>query len=89
MSDWGRLDGLIPILGGIYGLLLAQGVLPRNPKDPERMALWRRKFGGMMTVLAPLLILFGVAKLLGALEARARRRSAFGAGDGARSRRIR
>ena len=39
MSDWGNLQGLIPILGGIYGLLLAQGILPRNPKDPEKMAV--------------------------------------------------
>ena len=65
MSDWGKLEGLIPIFGGIYALLLAQGVLPRNPRDPERMALWRRKFGGMMTVLSPILILFGVAQLCG------------------------
>jgi hypothetical protein len=40
-------------------------VLPRNPKDPERLALWRRKFGKMMTILSPLIILFGVALLFG------------------------
>jgi len=60
-----NLEGLIPILAGIFGLLLAQGVLPRNPKDPERLALWRRKFGKMMTILCPLIILFGVALLFG------------------------
>lgn len=65
MNDLSNLQGLIPIFGGIYGLLMAQGVIPRNPKDPERMALWRRKFGGIMTVLCPLLILFGVAQLCG------------------------
>lgn len=63
MSNWGNLEGLIPILGGVYGLLLAQGVLPRTPKDPEKMDLWRQKFGGMMTVICPLLILFGIAQL--------------------------
>jgi hypothetical protein len=68
MSDWGRLQGLIPVLCGTYGLLLAQGVLPRRPKDPEKWALWRRKFGGLMTVLCPLIILFGIARLLGAFE---------------------
>lgn len=68
MSDFGNLQGLIPILGGIYGLLLAQGLIPRNPKDPERMALWRRKFGGMMTVLCPLIILFGIAQLFGVFK---------------------
>jgi hypothetical protein len=65
VNDWGNIQGLIPILGGIYGLLLAQGVLPRNPSDPERMALWRRKFGGMMRVAGPLVILFGIAQLFG------------------------
>jgi hypothetical protein len=65
VSNWGNLQGLIPILCGIYGLLLAQGVLPRHPKDPERLALWRRKFGGMMKVLCPIVILFGIAQLLG------------------------
>ena len=65
MSDWGNLQGLIPILGGIYGLLMAHGVLPRNPPDPERMALWRRKFGGMMKAICPIMILFGIAQLCG------------------------
>ena len=65
MRDWGNLQGLIPILGGIYGLLMARGVLPREPKDPERMELWRRKFGGMMKTLCPILILFGIAQLCG------------------------
>ena len=31
-----NLEGLIPILGGIYMMLLANGVLPKNPKDPEK-----------------------------------------------------
>jgi hypothetical protein len=62
-----NFEGLIPILAGIFGLLFAQGVLPRNPKDPERLALWRRKFGKMMTILSPLIILFGVALLFGVI----------------------
>lgn len=65
MTNWGNLQGLIPILGGIYGLLLAKGVLPRKPKDPEKMEVWRHKFGGMMAVLCPLIIIFGVLQLLG------------------------
>jgi len=65
MSDWGNFQGLIPIFFGIYGLLMARGVIPRNPEDPERMALWRRKFGGMMSVICPLIILFGIAQLCG------------------------
>jgi hypothetical protein len=64
----GNLEGLIPIFGGVYGLLMARGIIPRNPKDPERMAQWRRKFGGMMTIICPLLILFGVVELCGLLR---------------------
>ncbi len=51
---------LIPIFGGIYGFLLAQGVIPKNPKDPEKMELWRRKFGMMMKIICPLIVGFGL-----------------------------
>ena len=51
--------------GGAYGLLLAKGILSSHPKDPEKAALWRRKFGRMMTVLAPIVILVGIAQLCG------------------------
>ena len=69
MNDWswGNLQGLIPLLGGIYGFLLANGTLPRKPKEPEKMALWRRKFGRSMKVLCPALIIFGILQLLGVL----------------------
>jgi hypothetical protein len=60
-----RWRGIIPIVGGIYGLLLAYRVLPRRPKDPDRMELWHRKFGKTMKVLCPLLIVFGSLTLLG------------------------
>lgn len=64
--DWGNLEGLIPLLGGVfYAMLLGAGVLPRKPKNPERMALWRKKFGGVMLLLGPALIVFGVLQLVG------------------------
>jgi hypothetical protein len=58
-----NLEGLIPIFAGIYGLLLAYRVVPRKPKDPERMELWHRKFGKMMKILSPFLIVFGLLLL--------------------------
>jgi hypothetical protein len=58
-----NLEGLIPILGGIYGLLLAYRVVPKKPKDPEKMELWHRKFGKMTKVLSPVLIVFGLLQL--------------------------
>ena len=63
-----RWKGLIPIIGGIYGLLLAYRVLPRKPKDPEKMELWHRKFGKMMKILCPCIIVFGVLILLGVVK---------------------
>ena len=61
-------NGLIPLLGGIYGLLLAYRVVPRKPKDPEKMELWHRKFGKMMKILSPCLIIFGILELLHVLD---------------------
>jgi len=63
-----KWNGLIPILGGIYGLLLAYRVLPRKPKEPEKMDLWHRKFGKMMKIISPFLIIFGILLLLGVLD---------------------
>jgi hypothetical protein len=60
-----RWHGLIPIIGGFYFLLLAYRFLPIKPKDPERHELWHRKFGKMMKILSPILILLGILELLG------------------------
>lgn len=62
--DWGNLEGLIPILGGLYGYLLAIGTLPKNPRDPMKMELWRRKFGKMMRIVCPFLVVFGMLQLV-------------------------
>lgn len=65
--DWGNLRGLIPLLGGIYGFLLANGTLPRKPKEPEKMDLWRRKFGKWMKLMCPFLVIYGILELLNVL----------------------
>jgi hypothetical protein len=65
--DWGNLEGLIPILGGTYGLLLAHGVWPRRPTSP-RLEEWRRKHGKLLRVISPLVIAFGVLQLCGMLR---------------------
>src|SRR5262249_9479185 len=44
--------------------------LPRHPKDPEKMALSRRKFGGVLTVMSTLIMLFGIAQLFGVVKYR-------------------
>jgi hypothetical protein len=63
-----KWHGLIPIVGGIYGLLLAYRVMPRKPKDPEKLELWHRKFGKMMKILCPFLIIFGILELLAVIK---------------------
>ena len=59
-----KWNGLIPILGGIYGLLMAYRVIPINPQNPEKMELWHRKFGKMMKIICPFIIIFGIFLLL-------------------------
>lgn len=63
--NFGNLEGLIPILGGIYGLLLANGTLPKHPRDPLKMELWRKRFGKMMRIVCPFLVVFGMLQLVG------------------------
>jgi len=65
---YGICGGLFGIIVGIYGLLLAYRVVPRNPKDPEKMELWHRKFGKIMKIVSPCLIIFGILRLLGVLN---------------------
>lgn len=62
-----KLSGIIFVLFGIYSLLLAYHILPRNPKDPERAELWHRKYGKIMKILSPIIIVFGILLLLGVL----------------------
>lgn len=63
-----QYSGLIPVFGGVYSLLMAYRIIPRKPKDPERMELWHRKFGTMMKVLGPMLIGFGLLELCGVID---------------------
>jgi hypothetical protein len=62
-----NLSGLIVIVGGIYGLLAALRIV-RVSKNSENNEMWLRKFGPMMKVLSPLVILFGLAEFFGILK---------------------
>ena len=61
-----QLEGLIPLLGGIYCTLLGFGIVAPG-KNPEGNELWLKKFGTFMRVGGPFLILFGLVRLLGLL----------------------
>jgi hypothetical protein len=59
-----NLEGLIPLLGGVYFLLVGLRVL-RVSKNPEANELWLRKFGTWMKIIGPILIIFGLADVFG------------------------
>jgi len=59
-------EGLIPIIGGVFAYLMATGRY--NPsKDPVKWEEWKLRWGQKLKILAPLVILFGVAQFLGFL----------------------
>ena len=57
-------SGLIPIALGIYVLLAVFRVVQLS-KNAEANEQWLRKFGPMMKVLGPVVILFGLGQLFG------------------------
>ena len=59
-----NLRGLIPLLCGLYCILVAFRIIPAS-KNPEANELWLRKFGALMKILGPFIFLFGLAELLG------------------------
>ena len=66
MQNWDTLKNVLLIALGIYGILKARGIVPRNPEDAKKSAQWRHKFGDMMMIVGPMAIIWGVLLLLGA-----------------------
>lgn len=59
-------EGLIPIIGGVFAYLMATGRY--NPsKDPVKWEEWKLRWGQKLKILAPLVIVFGIAQFLGFL----------------------
>lgn len=54
------VDGAIPFFGGIYATLLGFRVLGKKPGVSPKYDEWHRRFGGLMKILGPLLVLFGL-----------------------------
>ncbi len=67
MISFDLFYGLILLAVGPYAFLLANGTLPRSPKDPEAMEVWRKKLGKPLRIASPLLMLFGLIKIVSAL----------------------
>ena len=62
-----QLLGILPILGGVCGLLFTYRVLPRKPKNAERVEHLHRQFDKLSRVLSPVLIIFGLWRLMGGM----------------------
>jgi hypothetical protein len=62
LSD--KWTGLFIVLVGVYTALLAYKILPLKAGDPEFSANWHKKYGRLMKVLGPVMILCGVGALL-------------------------
>src|SRR5689334_19400298 len=67
LSAYNRWNGIIPLFGGIYATLLAFGYLPRRSKNPEKLAVWMKRWGPIIRVLGPVVILSGVITLVSGL----------------------
>ena len=59
--DW---SGLIPIAVGIYALLGVFRIIQLS-KNPEANERWLRKFGPILKIACPIVILFGLGELFG------------------------
>lgn len=58
--DAGRLEGLIPLAGGVCAYLIYYGIIPM--KDLEGL---RRRFGTLIQIAAPICVAYGLLRLLG------------------------
>lgn len=57
------IEGIVMVACGLYFTLMGYGIVPRKVKDPERMALWRKKFGRTMRMCGPAICLFGFVEI--------------------------
>lgn len=53
------IDGIISIAGGTFAYLAATGKVKIN-KSEEKSEEWRNKYGKLLKVLGPFLVLFGI-----------------------------
>jgi len=58
--DAGRLEGLIPLAGGVGAYLLYYGIIPVKNLDELR-----RRFGTVIQIAAPICVAYGLLRVLG------------------------
>ena len=52
----------VTLFGGLYAYLLARGIVVGS-KNPEKMIAWRNKFGPMLRIVGPVLMVWGLIVL--------------------------
>lgn len=57
-----NIEGLIPILGGIFALLAVHGKIVIS-KDPVKIEEWKKTWKPKINWLGPLVIIFGLLQL--------------------------
>ena len=67
MPGFDQIFGAVAIAAGVLGFLYANGSLPREERDPEAWARWRRSFGRPFRIVGPLLAVYGIVRFLGFL----------------------
>lgn len=64
----GRAGGVIPLIGGLIGCLIFYRVIQVKTKDADRLEAHHRRYGTMMKVISPLLVVYGLVWILGGLD---------------------
>jgi len=57
------IDGLLTIAAGIYACLIAFGAV-RLSKDNAKEDEWRKRWGGVIKIAAPLLVICGLFSVM-------------------------
>ena len=63
-ESYDKWAGLIPILGGVYALLLAYKIVPVKAATPEASDNWHNKFGKILKIIAPMMTLGGIVSII-------------------------
>jgi len=59
-----RWSGFIPVVGGIYALLMVYRKIRVKEEHREKFELWHRKFGLLLKILSPIIIIYGCWELI-------------------------
>jgi hypothetical protein len=63
------IDGGIFLLGGVYGILIGYRIIGKGAGVDFKYDQWHERFGRMLRVLGPLLIVYGIFHIVRELVA--------------------